>query len=108
MKTKIILALSLTLLAAPVLANEAQHQGHHKAKSEQKQTEKKAPTFNKYCPVSGGVVAKESVIVEYKGKKIGFCCPGCDKIFLADPEKYLKNLSADGQIWIAKAKQQEH
>lgn len=105
MKTKLAFALVLSLLAAPSFANE--NQGHHKAKSEQK-APKKSATFNKYCPVSGGVVAKESVIVAYKGKKIGFCCPGCDKIFLKDPEKYLKNLSTDGQKWIAKAKQQEH
>ncbi|MHC4998639.1 MAG: YHS domain-containing protein, partial [Planctomycetota bacterium] len=29
---------------------------------------------------------------EYKGKKVYFCCPGCDEKFTADPEKYLGKL----------------
>jgi len=30
--------------------------------------------------------------VTYKGKKVYFCCPGCDDIFLKDPEKYIDKL----------------
>ena len=33
-----------------------------------------------------------SVYVEYQGKRVYFCCKGCDKKFQADPEKYLDNL----------------
>jgi len=40
--------------------------------------------------------------VEYRGKLIGFCCAGCDKKFISDPENYMKNLSADGKIFIGK------
>jgi Cu(I)/Ag(I) efflux system membrane fusion protein len=43
------------------------------------------------CPVMGGPINKE-FFVEYKGKKVYFCCGGCDKIFLAEPEKYLLKL----------------
>jgi len=32
------------------------------------------------CPVLGGNVNKE-VYVDYKGKRIYFCCPGCDAEF---------------------------
>jgi len=32
------------------------------------------------------------VFVEYKGKKVYFCCPDCKAKFQADPEKYVANL----------------
>lgn len=31
----------------------------------------------------------ETVTAEYKGKTYYFCCPGCDKKFAVDPEKYV-------------------
>jgi Cu(I)/Ag(I) efflux system membrane fusion protein len=43
------------------------------------------------CPVMGGPINKE-FFVEYKGKKVYFCCGGCDETFLKDPEKYLDKL----------------
>lgn len=43
------------------------------------------------CPVMGGAIDK-SIFVEYKGKKIYFCCKGCVDTFQADPEKYLAKL----------------
>ncbi len=67
-----------------------------------------AKIWNKYCPVRGEEVDPESPTVMYKGKKIGFCCPGCDKKFKADPEKYMKNLSEDGKLFIkVKAKKEK-
>lgn len=100
----IILASMLSVFAVNSFANEM-HNPHKKAPSSQKQEKK---IFNIYCPVTGGPVNQTLKTVSYKGKTIGFCCPGCDKIFLSDPEKFLKNLSADGQHWTSKAKQQEH
>lgn len=47
------------------------------------------------CPVLGGPINKD-VFVEYKGKKVYFCCEGCDKTFLADPEKHLAKLPQFG------------
>ncbi|MHC5010192.1 MAG: YHS domain-containing protein [Planctomycetota bacterium] len=44
---------------------------------------------NLICPVMGNEVDPE-VYVDYEGRRIGFCCPGCDAEFLKDPEKYLK------------------
>ncbi|MHC4323469.1 MAG: YHS domain-containing protein [Planctomycetota bacterium] len=35
---------------------------------------------------------KKEYFVEYKGKKVYFCCPGCDKKFLANPEQYIAKL----------------
>ena len=43
------------------------------------------------CPVMGGKINKD-VSVEYEGKKVYFCCGGCDDKFLADPEKYIAKL----------------
>jgi YHS domain-containing protein len=44
------------------------------------------------CPVSGDefVVSPTSPKAEYKGKTYYFCCPGCDKEFAKDPEKFLQ------------------
>ena len=47
------------------------------------------------CPVLGGNIDKK-VYVDYQGKRIYFCCPGCDAEFKKDPEKYLKKIEAQG------------
>jgi len=49
------------------------------------------PVTNTLCPVMGHAVDPE-VFVEYQGKKVYFCCRGCDKKFLASPERYLGKL----------------
>lgn len=43
------------------------------------------------CPVMGGAIDK-TIFVEYKGKKVYFCCPGCVETFKANPEKYIAKL----------------
>ena len=43
------------------------------------------------CPVMGGAIDK-TIFVEYKGKKVYFCCKGCVDTFQANPEKYLAKL----------------
>ena len=43
------------------------------------------------CPVMDGPINKD-IYVEYKGKKVYFCCPGCQEKFKAEPEKYLSKL----------------
>ncbi len=45
----------------------------------------------KLCPVMGGEINKE-LYTEYQGKKVYFCCPGCEKKFKAEPEKYMDKL----------------
>jgi YHS domain-containing protein len=44
------------------------------------------------CPVMDGNKIDKNVFVEYKGKKVYFCCPDCKAKFQADPEKYVANL----------------
>ncbi|MBP7049498.1 MAG: efflux RND transporter periplasmic adaptor subunit [Phycisphaerae bacterium] len=46
----------------------------------------------KTCPVMEGNPIDPNIFVEYKGKRLYFCCRGCDKKFLADPEKYVAKL----------------
>lgn len=43
------------------------------------------------CPVMGGAIDK-NIFVEYKGKKVYFCCKACVETFQADPEKYIAKL----------------
>ncbi|UCG92929.1 MAG: efflux RND transporter periplasmic adaptor subunit [candidate division WOR-3 bacterium] len=47
------------------------------------------------CPVMGGefTITESTPVVEYNGKKYYFCCPGCDKEFSENPEKYIKEIS---------------
>ena len=56
--------------------------------------------WNKVCPVKGEEIDADAPTVEYNGKLIGFCCPGCDSKFQKDPEKYMKNLNEDGSKFI--------
>ena len=43
------------------------------------------------CPVMAAPINKE-IYVEYKGKKVYFCCAGCKEEFDKDPEKYIAKL----------------
>jgi len=47
------------------------------------------------CPVLAGNVDK-NVYVDYQGKRIYFCCKGCDAEFHKDPGKYMKKLEEQG------------
>jgi YHS domain-containing protein len=46
----------------------------------------------KTCPVMEGNPIDKAIFVEYKGKKVYFCCKACPEKFLADPEKYISKL----------------
>ncbi len=48
------------------------------------------------CPVMGNPVNKE-LYVDYKGKRVYFCCPPCVQKFKQHPEAYLKKLKQQGQ-----------
>ena len=47
------------------------------------------------CPVLAGNIDKK-VYMDYQGKRLYFCCSGCDAEFKKDPEKYMKKLEAEG------------
>jgi YHS domain-containing protein len=44
------------------------------------------------CPIMDGKPINKAISTEYKGKKVYFCCPGCDTKFKADPEQYISKL----------------
>ena len=43
------------------------------------------------CPVMGGAINK-NMFIDYKGKKVYFCCAGCEQKFKANPEQYIAKL----------------
>lgn len=47
------------------------------------------------CPVLGGNINKE-IYLDYQGKRIYFCCKGCDAEFKKNPDKYMKKLQEQG------------
>lgn len=47
------------------------------------------------CPVMGGKIDKK-FFVDHEGKRVYFCCGGCDGTFKKDPAKYLKKLEEQG------------
>ncbi len=47
------------------------------------------------CPVLAGNIDKQ-VYADYQGKRIYFCCKGCDTEFKKDPDKYMKKLEEQG------------
>ena len=59
--------------------------------SEPEKTVAVKPGEQTLCPVMGNPINKD-VFVEYQGKKVYFCCGGCDETFLENPEKYLPKL----------------
>jgi len=44
------------------------------------------------CPIMDGMKINPNVFVEYKGKKVYFCCNDCKGKFEAEPEKYISKL----------------
>ena len=63
---------------------------HHHGNKHDKQQKSKV-NEQTLCPVMGGAINKK-YFIDYEGKKVYFCCPGCEKTFLNDPEKYLDKL----------------
>jgi YHS domain-containing protein len=54
-------------------------------------TTAKASIEQTTCPVTGDKIDK-NIFVEYKGKKVYFCCAMCVAQFNKDPEKYISKL----------------
>lgn len=54
-----------------------------------------APSPQTLCPVMGGKIDKK-VFVDYKGKRVYFCCPGCDEAFFESPDRYIRTMEAKG------------
>ncbi len=46
-----------------------------------------AASINAMCPIGKEPVVASAGTIEYKGQILGFCCPGCDKQFMAWDEQ---------------------
>ncbi|MBU0742524.1 YHS domain-containing protein [bacterium] len=44
------------------------------------------------CAVSGERLPDKNTYVDHRGRRIYFCCPGCDVDFLKEPGKYLPGI----------------
>lgn len=66
--------------------------GHKQSLSGKKDSN---PKSQKICPVMGNEIDK-NIYVDYKGKRIYFCCSGCPDEFNKNPEKYMEILEKDG------------
>jgi YHS domain-containing protein len=75
LKILLVFLVVLVLAAGPALAAE--------------------PRPQTVCPVLGGNIDKK-VFIDYQGKRIYFCCSGCEAEFRKDPEKYLKKIEEQG------------
>ena len=67
---------------------DTDHAGHDHAAQAQTAVDAVEQTI---CPVMKAPINKE-IFVEYEGKKVYFCCPGCPEEFKKNPEKYLPDL----------------
>jgi YHS domain-containing protein len=63
----------------------------HVAMAEETAGEVVAAVEQKTCPVMGGAI-NEAIFVEYKGKKVYFCCDPCKEKFEEAPEQYVAKL----------------
>ena len=68
------------------------HKGHdHAVTAEKAADEVVAAGEQTTCPVMGGAINK-AIFIEYKGKKVYFCCDGCQDKFKEAPEQYVAKL----------------
>ena len=91
MKTTTLIVAAMISLQISAAAEEA---ADKTAEKEPAGKELKAQTV---CPVMGGKINKDS-FVDVEGKRIYLCCQGCEKAILADPDKFLKKMEAEGIV----------
>lgn len=84
-----VLLIGLTML--PACNSNAPEPKREAVKTAAPATQIARPVEQTICPVMGGTINK-AVFVEYKGKKVYFCCAGCEKKFQESPEKYVSKL----------------
>ena len=91
----LLLSLLTTLLFVSCSQAEDQKEEHDHSSHKDGEHSSVAVKPQKKCPIKGGDIDKE-VFTDYKGMRIYYCCPGCDKTFLKSPDKFLAQMKADG------------
>jgi YHS domain-containing protein len=75
-----------------ILKEETQKQAAKTTEDVKKTAAEAASIEQTMCPIMDGNKIDKNVFVEYKGKKVYFCCAGCKEEFEKDPEKYVAKL----------------
>ncbi|MDD5210186.1 MAG: heavy metal-binding domain-containing protein [Elusimicrobiales bacterium] len=105
----LVLSCSAAFAAEGAKPEKAENKGQEQKKEAKTAAKAKAPKAvlrkiakeeigkEAVCPVTGEKfkVTEETISASYKGKVYYFCCPGCDKGFIASPEKYLNKKKAE-------------
>lgn len=92
---KVLMIAAIALTAVVFLSgcreSHNDHAGHDHASMEEPAGDATA-IAQTTCPVMDGNPINKDIFVEYEGKKVYFCCAGCEDTFLADPQKYIAQL----------------
>ena len=80
----VILVFAVPVMVSPVFAKENKDMGMSKHTPA-------VEVGNKMCPMLDGKVDGKTFKI-YNGKRYGFCCPGCKKEFMKDPEMHIAKL----------------
>jgi len=91
MDGRIRFSMGVLMMAGIILAGLALISGCEKKQPVDQAKVQSVAAEQTTCPVMGGAIDK-AIFVEYKGKKVYFCCKGCPETFTANPEKYLAKL----------------
>jgi len=86
-----IVMLAAVVLFAVGCKEKTEPAALEKSVQDAQQTVEQTAVEQTICPVMKNPVNKD-ISVEYKGKKVYFCCQGCIEKFNAEPEKYVKDL----------------
>ena len=70
----------------------SQEMAEHETMAAEAVAQVAAATEQTLCPIMDGNKINKDIFVEYQGKKVYFCCAGCEKVFKEDPEKYIAKL----------------
>ncbi len=75
---------------------EMEHEGSGTKATPEDAKPATAEVAQKTCPVMGGKIVK-TIYTDHNGRRIYFCCAGCEGTFKKDPAKYLAKVDAEIQ-----------
>jgi YHS domain-containing protein len=89
----IILSMALVVIGLGLVGCKKKEQPASTPPAEPNKTvSSEMTTEQTMCPIMDGNKIDKNVFVEYKGKKVYFCCAACKGEFEKDPEKYIAKL----------------
>lgn len=80
-RTLTFVAVIMTIIIWAAAPAAGQDRGNHESHRQQA-----SEPINTMCPIGKEPIVRKVATIQYKGHTLGFCCPGCDKDFLAWPE----------------------